>query len=62
MTGGAGINTVSSAQSKHAGGGKTARLGLSWGKLGCLGGTRGVDGEWGALAVVNGVINDLLEV
>ena len=31
-------------------------------ELGCMGGNGGVDGEWGALAVVKGVVNDVTGV
>ena len=62
MLGGAGIDTASSAQSKRAGGGETARFGDVWGEQGCLGGNRGVDGEQGALAVVDSVVNNVVGV
>ena len=62
MLGGAGIGAASSAQSKRAGGGETARFGDVWGEQGCLGGNGGVDGEQGALAVVDGAINDVVGV
>ena len=42
MTGGAGIDAVSSAQSKRMGGGETARLGLGRDELGWMGGGPGV--------------------
>ena len=54
-----GRDSASSAQSKRVSGGEMAHLGLSWGKLGCMGGNGGVDSERGALAVVNSVVNDV---
>jgi hypothetical protein len=38
-------DAASLAQLRHAGGGKMASLGLSWGELGRTGGNGGVDGE-----------------
>ena len=55
---GMGRDSASSAQSKRAGGGETARLGSSWGKLGCTGVDGGVDGEWGMLTIVDSVVSD----
>ena len=55
---GMGRDSASSAQSKHTGGGETARLGSSWGKLGCTGVDGGIDGERGMSTGVDGVIGD----
>jgi hypothetical protein len=57
VLGAVGNDAESSAQSKRAGGGETARLGSSGGAQGCTGGG-GMGGEWGVSAVVDGVVND----
>ena len=56
--GAVGNNAASSVQLKHAEGGKTARLGSSWGELGCTCGDRGVGSRWGVLTSVDGVVSD----
>jgi hypothetical protein len=48
-----GNDAASSAQSKCAGGGETARLGLSRVEQGCAGGNGGIDGEQGVSMVVD---------
>ena len=56
--GAVGNDAASSAQLKHAGGGKTARLGSSWGELGCTRGDGGVGSRWGLLSGVDGIVSD----
>jgi hypothetical protein len=58
VLGAVGNDAVSSAQSKCAGGGKSARLGSGRGEQGCMGGNGGVDGEQGLSAVVDEVVNE----
>jgi hypothetical protein len=50
-----GRDSESSAQSKHVGGGETARLELAWGGLGQTGGERGARGVDGAVGDAGGV-------
>lgn len=49
---------ASSAQSKHTGGGETARLWSSRGEQGCAGGNRGGGSERGAATGVDSVVSD----
>ena len=58
VLGAVGNDAASSAQSKRAGGGKTACLGLSRGEQGCIGGNVGVGSEQGASKGVDGIVND----
>jgi hypothetical protein len=62
MLGAVDNNMASSAQSKCGGGGKTARLWLSWVGLGCTGGDGGIDSEWGVLTGLNSVVGDMAGV
>ena len=56
--GAVGNDAPSSAQSKHAVGGETARLRSSWGELGCTRGDGGVGSGQGVLTGVDGVVSD----
>jgi hypothetical protein len=62
VLGAVGNDAASLAQSKHAGGGKTARLRSGWGELGCAGVDGVVDGEQGVSTGVDGVVGDLAGV
>jgi hypothetical protein len=62
MLGAVGNDMASSAQSKCGGGGKTARLRLSWVGLGCTGGDGGVDSERGVSTGLDGVVGDMAGV
>ena len=53
-----GRDSASSAQSKRVGRVGTARLGWSLGELGCTGVDWGLDGEWGVLRGIDGVVGD----
>ena len=57
-----GNDAASSAQSKRAGGGETARLGSSRGEHGCTGVDGGVDGERGVSTNIDGVVGDAVVV
>jgi hypothetical protein len=58
VLGAVGNDAASSAQSKCAGGGESARLGSGRGEQGCTGGNGGVDGERGLSAVIDNVVNE----
>ena len=60
--GAVGNDAASSVQLKHAGGGKMAHLGSSWGELGCTYGNRGVGGKQGLSSGVEGIISDMAGV
>ena len=53
-----GRDSASSAQSKRAGSGKTAGLGLNLGTLAWMGGEQDTGGECGVLAGADGVVGD----
>ena len=50
------------AAMEDGGDNETARLGPSWGELGCTRGDGGADGEWGVSAVVDSVVNNMVGV
>lgn len=54
-----GKDSASSAQSKHAVGGETARLGLSWGELGQAGSEQAAGGCWGVSTGIESVVGDV---
>jgi hypothetical protein len=53
-----GKDSASSAQSKRAGSGETARFGSSWGEPGQMGGEQGVGGGRGVFTGEDGVLGD----
>ena len=53
-----GRDSASSAQSKRASSGKTARLGLNWGTLAWMGGEQDTGGECGVLVGADSVVGD----
>jgi hypothetical protein len=57
-----GNDAASSAQSKRAEGDETARLGSSWGELGCTCGDGGIGSERGVSTGVNGVVGGVAGV
>jgi hypothetical protein len=62
VLGAVGNDAASSAQSKHAGGGKTAHLRSGRGELGCAGVDGVVDSEQGVSTGVDSVVGDLAGV
>jgi hypothetical protein len=62
VLGAVGNDAASSAQSKRAGGGKTARLSSGRGELGRAGVDGVVDGEQGVSTGVDGIVGDLAGV
>ena len=60
--GAVGNDAESSAQSKRARGGETARFGGVWGEKGCTSGTGAIDSEQEMLVGVDSVINDVAGV